>query len=82
MPTDIRAVSPRLNTGAWRNGPSFGMTDFILILISTVTALLVAIGLAILLPPRNDASGMWAQLAQPGNYSGMALEASVMVPMS
>jgi hypothetical protein len=73
MPTDIRAVSPT---------PSFRMTDFILILICTVTALLVAIGLAILLPPRNDASGLWAQLAQPSNYSGTALAASVTVPMS
>jgi hypothetical protein len=61
MSTNIRAVSPKPDAEGWRDTPIFVMTDLNFIVICTVTALLVAFGLAILLPLPNDASDFWMQ---------------------
>jgi hypothetical protein len=56
MPTDVATASPNPDAESWRDTPIFVMTDLDFIVICTVTALVVAAALAILLPLPVDAS--------------------------
>jgi hypothetical protein len=68
MPTNMSTVSSNANAGSWRDTRVFEMTDLDVIIICTVTALVIAIGLAVLLPLPNDASDLWEQITSSATY--------------
>jgi hypothetical protein len=72
MPTSIHAVSSKPNTESYRDTHIFVMMDLVFIVFCAVTALLVAIGLAIFLPLPNNAD-LWTQFTSTHSLNRVAI---------